>query len=123
MTTTNGTRAILASLEAERVYIAGFVNLQATSDELAVQFLKKDRTSGPHRLLGDRRIHQPGGFAAGRGLGEERRQRDGPWIGNANSSATTRPRSWLSQWLEVDRYLEQRPLVAICWQWGAAARM
>ena len=42
MTTTNGTRAILASLEAERVYIASFANLRATSDELAVQFLKKD---------------------------------------------------------------------------------
>jgi 2-phosphosulfolactate phosphatase len=42
MTTTNGTRAILASLEAERVYIASFANLRATSDELSVQFLKKD---------------------------------------------------------------------------------
>ena len=31
MTTTNGTRAILASLEAERVYIASFGNLRATS--------------------------------------------------------------------------------------------
>ena len=34
MTTTNGTRAILASLEAERVYIAGFANLRATTDEI-----------------------------------------------------------------------------------------
>jgi 2-phosphosulfolactate phosphatase len=42
MTTTNGTRAILASLEAERVYIASFANLRATSEELIVQFLKKD---------------------------------------------------------------------------------
>ena len=42
MTTTNGTRAILASLEAERVYIASFTNLRATSDEISVQFLKKD---------------------------------------------------------------------------------
>lgn len=42
MTTTNGTRAILASLEAERVYIASFANLKATVDELTVQFLKKD---------------------------------------------------------------------------------
>src|SRR5207248_3582687 len=42
MTTTNGTRALLASLEAERVYIASFANLRATSDELVVQFLKKD---------------------------------------------------------------------------------
>jgi 2-phosphosulfolactate phosphatase len=42
MTTTNGTRAILASLDAERVYIASFANLKATADELTVQFLKKD---------------------------------------------------------------------------------
>jgi 2-phosphosulfolactate phosphatase len=42
MTTTNGTRAILACLEAERVYIASFSNLRATSDEIAVQLLKKD---------------------------------------------------------------------------------
>ncbi len=42
MTTTNGTRAILASLEAERVYIASFANLAATADEMSVQFLKKD---------------------------------------------------------------------------------
>jgi 2-phosphosulfolactate phosphatase len=42
MTTTNGTRAILASLEAERVYIASFANLKATADELTIQALKKD---------------------------------------------------------------------------------
>jgi 2-phosphosulfolactate phosphatase len=48
MTTTNGTRAILASLEAERVYIASFANLRATSDEIAVQFLKKDHGHPVH---------------------------------------------------------------------------
>jgi 2-phosphosulfolactate phosphatase len=40
MTTTNGTRAILASLEAERILVAAFVNLQATVQELALEFLK-----------------------------------------------------------------------------------
>jgi 2-phosphosulfolactate phosphatase len=35
MTTTNGTRAILASLEAERVLVAGFVNDLATARSLA----------------------------------------------------------------------------------------
>ena len=34
MTTTNGTRAILASVAADRVLIAGFVNLKATVDAL-----------------------------------------------------------------------------------------
>jgi 2-phosphosulfolactate phosphatase len=40
MTTTNGTRAILASLEAERVLVAAFLNLGSTVDELAVECLK-----------------------------------------------------------------------------------
>lgn len=35
MTTTNGTRAILASLEADRVVIGAFVNLRATAERLA----------------------------------------------------------------------------------------
>ena len=48
MTTTNGTRAILASLEAERVYIASFTNLRATSNEISVQFLKKDHGHPVH---------------------------------------------------------------------------
>jgi 2-phosphosulfolactate phosphatase len=48
MTTTNGTRAILASLEAERVYIASFANLRATSEEISVQFLKKDHGHSVH---------------------------------------------------------------------------
>jgi 2-phosphosulfolactate phosphatase len=42
MTTTNGTRAILASLDADRVYVASFANLRSTSDELRVQLLMKD---------------------------------------------------------------------------------
>ena len=51
MTTTNGTRKILASLEAERIYIASFANLKATSDELIIQLLKKDHGhSDPYRV-------------------------------------------------------------------------
>lgn len=48
MTTTNGTRAILASLEADYVYVAAFVNLQATVDELLVQFFKRDHRPSIH---------------------------------------------------------------------------
>ncbi len=48
MTTTNGTRAILASLQAERVLIASFLNLSATVDEIAVQVLKKDHGHPVH---------------------------------------------------------------------------
>lgn len=48
MTTTNGTRAILASREAQRVYIAAFSNAKATIDEVVVQFLKKDHGHSVH---------------------------------------------------------------------------
>jgi 2-phosphosulfolactate phosphatase len=48
MTTTTGTRAILASLDADRVYIASFANLRAISDEISVQFLKKDHGRSVH---------------------------------------------------------------------------
>lgn len=48
MTTTNGTRAIIASLEADHVYIAAFVNLQATVDEITVQFFKRERRRPIH---------------------------------------------------------------------------
>ncbi len=43
MTTTNGTRAILSSLEARRVYIASFANLTATVDAMVVKFQRRDR--------------------------------------------------------------------------------
>jgi 2-phosphosulfolactate phosphatase len=48
MTTTNGTRAILACLDADRVYVASFANLRATSNEIAVEFLKKDHGGSVH---------------------------------------------------------------------------
>ncbi len=40
MTTTNGTRALLASLEAERILVAAFVNLRETVEALALNVLK-----------------------------------------------------------------------------------
>ena len=36
LTTTNGTRALHASLPADRVFVAGFVNLSATAESLAI---------------------------------------------------------------------------------------
>jgi 2-phosphosulfolactate phosphatase len=110
ITTTNGTRAILASLEAERVYIASFANLKATSDELAVQFLKKDHGHPIHivcsgtegfvsledsllagalvEMLTETLMPGPGGVP----------------LGNDEALIV------LSQWLGFERYLEQRPL-------------
>jgi 2-phosphosulfolactate phosphatase len=48
MTTTNGTKAILASLEAERVYVAAFANLGRMAGEIAVQCLKADHGKDVH---------------------------------------------------------------------------
>jgi 2-phosphosulfolactate phosphatase len=111
MTTTNGTRAILASLEAERVYIASFLNLKATAEELLVQFLKKDHGHSVHIVcagtegfisledsllagalmmeLADWKIS---GHPKGKRLGN-----DEAFIG-------------LCQWLEAVRYLKRRRL-------------
>jgi 2-phosphosulfolactate phosphatase len=41
ITTTNGTRAILASLEADRVFVAAFVNRKAMLNALSVHALKR----------------------------------------------------------------------------------
>jgi len=110
MTTTNGTRAILASLEAERVYIASFANLRATSDELVVQFLKKDHGHPVHIVCAGTEgfISLEDSLLAG-ALAKNVTNFAHDSIGNAlfgNDEALI----VLSQWLEVEKYLEQRPL-------------
>jgi 2-phosphosulfolactate phosphatase len=110
MTTTNGTRAILASLEAERVYIASFVNLRATSEELVVQFLKKDHGHPVHIVCSGTEgfISLEDSLLAG-ALAKNVTNFAHDSIGNAlfgNDEALI----VLSQWLEVEKYLEQRPL-------------
>jgi 2-phosphosulfolactate phosphatase len=110
MTTTNGTRAILASLEAERVYIAGFVNLKATSDELVVQFLKRDHGYPVHIVCSGTEgfISLEDSLLAG-ALAKNVTNFAHRSLGNAlfgNDEALI----VLSQWLEVEKYLEQRPL-------------
>jgi 2-phosphosulfolactate phosphatase len=111
MTTTNGTRAILASLEADRVYIASFSNLTATSAELTVQFLKKDHGDPIHIVCSGTggSISLEDSLLAG---ALTKRLADamvpdypeGERVGNDEALIV------LSQWLEVERYLEQRPL-------------
>ncbi len=113
LTTTNGTRAILASRDAERVYIASFTNLRATSDEISVQFLKKDHGHHVHIVCAGTEGHvsledsllagaltsqitnlvqlAPGAEIA-------------PPLGNDEALMV------LTQWLEVERFLEKRPL-------------
>ena len=96
MTTTNGTRAILASLEAERVYIASFGNLRATSDELSVQFLKKDHKHPVHIICAgtDGHISLEDSLLAG-ALAGQIAQCAGR-AGLEAASATTRPSWWFA---------------------------
>jgi 2-phosphosulfolactate phosphatase len=111
MTTTNGTRAILASLEAERVYIASFANLRATADEIAVQFLKKDHGQPVHIVCAGTEgfISLEDSLLAGAltawiaVLTVDRLQGRAP-LGNDEAFLV------LSQWLEVERYVKRRSL-------------
>ena len=116
MTTTNGTRAILASLDAERVYIASFGNLRATSTR-AVSSVSQERpqTSGAHHLRWNRRPHQLGGqLAGGRPGGSDRRtcrQSTSQAV-----SATTRPSWWFvsgTTWNDFWRDVLSRSLLSL----------
>jgi 2-phosphosulfolactate phosphatase len=111
MTTTNGTRAILASLEAERVYIASFANLKSTADELTVQLLKKDHGHPIHIVCAGTEgfISLEDSLLAGaltKRLAEAMvpRYPERERLGNDEALIV------LSQWLEVELFLEQRPL-------------
>jgi 2-phosphosulfolactate phosphatase len=113
MTTTNGTRAILASLEAERVYIAGFTNLRATTDEISVQFFKKDHGHAVHIICSGTEGH----------VSLEDSLLAGALISQIANVVEVVPGSEIAklfgndealmvvtQWLEVERFLEKRPL-------------
>jgi 2-phosphosulfolactate phosphatase len=111
MTTTNGTRAILASLEAERIYIASFANLRTTSDEIAVQFLKKDDgravhlvCSGTEGFISLEDSLLAGALTAWIAALTGSKYPEGKRLGNDQALIV------LSQWLEVERCLKHRPL-------------
>jgi 2-phosphosulfolactate phosphatase len=113
MTTTNGTRAILASLEAERVYIASFTNLRATSDEISVQFLKKDHGHAVHIVCAgtEGHISLEDSLLAGALTSQIANivelvpgSEIAPLFGNDEALMV------VTQWLEVERFLEKRPL-------------
>jgi 2-phosphosulfolactate phosphatase len=113
MTTTNGTRAILASLEAQRVYIAGFTNLRATSDEISVQFLKKDHGHSVHIICAgtEGHISLEDSLLAGALTSQIANVVElvpgsevSPLFGNDEALMV------VTQWLEVERFLEKRPL-------------
>jgi 2-phosphosulfolactate phosphatase len=111
MTTTNGTRAILASLEADRVYIAGFVNLGAIIDEMSVQFLKKDHGQSIHIVCSGTEGHVSfeDSLLAGALTGKIT-ELSLPQSPEAERLGNDEAFIVLSQWLEVERYLRVRPL-------------
>jgi len=111
MTTTNGTRAILASLEAERVYVASFANLRATSNEISVQVLKKDHgcpvhivCAGTEGFISLEDSLLAGALTAWVSALSVEEYPEGKRLGNDAAFMV------LSQWLEAERYLKSRPL-------------
>jgi 2-phosphosulfolactate phosphatase len=116
MTTTNGTRAILASVEADRVYIASFTNLRATSDEISVQFLKKDHGHSVHIVCAgtEGHISLEDSLLAGALTNQIVEVADlvpgsriGTGLGNDEALMVA------SQWREAERVLENRPLASL----------
>jgi 2-phosphosulfolactate phosphatase len=114
MTTTNGTRAILASLEADRVYIAGFVNLGAIANEISVQFLKKDHGRPIHIVCAgtEGHISLEDSLLAG-ALTCKITELSLPRSPEAKRLGNDAALIVLSQWLEVELFLERRPLARL----------
>jgi 2-phosphosulfolactate phosphatase len=110
LTTTNGTRALLACLDAQRVYIASFANLRATSDELAVQFLKKDHGHPVHIVCSGTEGHISLEDSLLAGVLVKNVANVGH--GSLGNSLFGNDEAYIvfSQWLQVEQYLEQRPL-------------
>jgi 2-phosphosulfolactate phosphatase len=110
MTTTNGTRAILASLEAKRVYIASFANLTATIDEIALKFQRRDRAplhivcAGTEGFISLEDSLFAGALTARLLVPTGCIEPDGHRLGNDEAFIV------VSEWLEVDRYRRHRPL-------------
>jgi 2-phosphosulfolactate phosphatase len=112
MTTTNGTRAILASLDSERVYVASFGNLRATSTELSVQFLKKDHKHPVHIICAgtDGQISLEDSLLAGALAAQLANVPAEPvtsCFGNDEALMA------VCQWNDVERFLEKRTLSSL----------
>ena len=123
MTTTNGTRAILASLEAERVYIASFANLRATSDEIVLQFLKKDHGHAIHIVCsGTEGFISLEDSLASRGHSQERDRSDDPRLRRSDPRWAMTKRSSPSRSGSVrHRRIASVPCMG-CSSWGGAVR-
>ncbi len=116
ITTTNGTRAVLASLEAERVYIASFANLRATSDELSVQLLKKDHGDSVHIVCSGTEgfISLEDSLLAG-ALMSRIAQVSDVMAGAELAALVGNDEAWMvvGQWIDVERRRASRPLSSV----------
>lgn len=113
MTTTNGTRAILASLKAETVYVASFNNLKATAGEIAVQLLKKHHGHTVHIVCAgtDGQISLEDSLLAGALASHIANVFDlGPESAVDGRIFSDEALMTLTQWLEVARFSRERPL-------------
>jgi 2-phosphosulfolactate phosphatase len=112
ITTTNGTRAILASMDAERLYVASFTNLRATSAEIRVQFQKDPRRSvhivcaGTEGSISLEDSLLAGALACRLAQVSELPPRSNSAAHLANDEALIA----VTEWLDVERLLERRPL-------------
>jgi 2-phosphosulfolactate phosphatase len=110
MTTTNGTRAILASLESDRIYIASFANFTATIAEIIVKFRRRDCEplhiicAGTEGSISFEDSLLAGALAARLLLPPGSIEPDSHHLGNDEASIV------LFQWLEIERFLRHRPL-------------
>jgi len=116
MTTTNGTRAIVASLEAKRVYIASFANLRATSEQVSVQFLEKDHGDSVHIVCSgtEGHISLEDSLLAG-ALTNRIAAVSDFMVGSELAALFGNDEALMvvSQWSEVERRLEKRSLSSV----------
>lgn len=116
MTTTNGTRAILASLEADHVYVAAFVNLQATVEEILVQFLKREHRHPIHIVCAgsDGQVSLEDSLLAG-ALADRLVERSIQVLGDESQESSPWGPSLaaISAWKDVERALPERPLAEV----------
>ncbi len=111
ITTTNGTPAILASLEADRVYIASFVNMDSIVNLMSAHFLKKDHAQSIHIVCAgtEGHISLEDSTLAG-ALTAKITDSISSQSNKADFSGNDEALMVLSQWLGAEQYLQGRPL-------------
>lgn len=114
MTTTNGTRAILASLEADRVYVASFVNLSATVREIAVEFREANHGRDVHLVCSgtEGRVSLEDSLLAG-ALAARIADLTVETLHEKAALGNDEAFLVVAQWLEIEQSLERQGLAAL----------